>query len=102
MPKCQSKNTINNSQGNMTPSQPCYPTMVISEYFNTAEAQENDFGNNFMKMTDILKEKMGEGCFREIEEKPNINLEKLINPLNNANKAKEKQTQVKGTVQELK
>lgn len=45
---------------------------------------------------------MGKKCFREIEEKPNINLEELINPLKNANKTKEKQAQVKGTVQELK
>ena len=66
MPRCQCKNTINNSQGNMTPLQPSYPTMVRSEYFNTAEAQENDFGNNFMKRTDILKEKMEKNALEKL------------------------------------
>ena len=76
--------------------------MARSEYFNTVEPQVNDFGNNFMKMTHVLKEKMGKKSFREIEKKPNKDLEEINKSLRNANKAKEKQTQVKGTVQELK
>lgn len=38
MPESQCKNTINNSQGNMAPTEPIYLTTAIFKYSNTAEA----------------------------------------------------------------
>ena len=40
----------------MTPSESRYPMTARPEYSNTAEAQENDLKNNFMKMIEILKD----------------------------------------------
>jgi hypothetical protein len=40
MVKGQCKNTVNNSQGNMAPPDPSYPTKASPEYPNTSEFQE--------------------------------------------------------------
>ena len=58
MTKGQCKNTVNNSQGNMAPSETIYPITASPEYSNTAETEENDLKINHMKMIEGLKEKM--------------------------------------------
>ena len=52
----------------MSPPKPRNPTIASPDYFNTAEAQENDLKTNFMKMINVLKEKMNKS-FKEIKEK---------------------------------
>ena len=47
----------------MAPPEPSYLTTVRPEHSNTAEAQENDLKNNFMKMIEVLKEKMKRRIF---------------------------------------
>ena len=58
MPRCQHKNTVNNRQGNMSPPKPSYPTTGTPEYSNATETQEKDLKINFMKMIDVLTEKV--------------------------------------------
>lgn len=47
-----------NSQGNMAPPEPSYPTTVRPEYFNAAEAQKKDLKTIFMKVIEVLKEEI--------------------------------------------
>jgi hypothetical protein len=58
MAKGQFKNTINKSQGNMTPTEPSYPTTASPEYPNTPESQESNFKSNLIKMTEVFKEEI--------------------------------------------
>lgn len=57
MPKCQYKNAISNSQGNMAPTDSSYPTTVRPEYSSSAEPQEKDLKNNIMIVIEVLKER---------------------------------------------
>jgi hypothetical protein len=43
MPRHPQKNRVNNSQDNMSPSEPSNPTTVGPEKYNTAETQNKDF-----------------------------------------------------------
>lgn len=70
MPRCQHREMINNSQDNMSPLEPSYPTTTDTEYFNTAEAQEKDIKTACMKMMGDLKEQMIESL-KEIHENTN-------------------------------
>jgi hypothetical protein len=58
MAKVPQKNTINKSQGNMTPSEYSYLTTASTANPNTTKAQENDFKSSLIKMTGVFKEKM--------------------------------------------
>jgi hypothetical protein len=49
---------VNNSQGNMSPSELSHFSTVSTEYPNTAEAQENELKINFIKITEILKKEI--------------------------------------------
>ena len=49
MPRCQHKNTINNSQDNMSPLEPSNPTTAGPEYSNIAEAQDKDFKTEYVQ-----------------------------------------------------
>lgn len=50
------KKKINNSQGNPSSSELCYPTLASPQHSNTTEAEENDFKIYLMKMIEVLKE----------------------------------------------
>lgn len=65
---CHCKNTINNSQGNETPPEPIHLTRARHEHFNVSEPQENDLKTKFMKMREVLTEKM-KNSLQEIKEK---------------------------------
>ena len=58
MPKHKCKNTINDSQDNMSPAEPNNPTTASPEYSNTAETQDKDLKTHLMKMTEVLKEEV--------------------------------------------
>ena len=66
MPNLQCQNAINNGQGNMVPTEPSYPRTATPEYSGATGSQENDLKNNFMKMIDVLKEKI-KHSLKEIE-----------------------------------
>lgn len=70
MPRCQHRKMVDNSQDNMSPLEPSYPTTTGTEYFNTAEAQEKDIKAACMKMMGDLKEQMIESL-KEIHENTN-------------------------------
>lgn len=69
------KNTINNSQDNVSPSEPSYPTMEIPEYPNSAKAQESNHQTIFMKMVKIPQGEMNK-YLKEIVEKISKNWRK--------------------------
>jgi hypothetical protein len=48
-------NKINNSQDILATLEWTYCTTTSPEYSITAEAQENNFKNNFIKMIEVLK-----------------------------------------------
>ncbi|KAL6054872.1 hypothetical protein STEG23_020096 [Scotinomys teguina] len=77
MPKCQSKNTVNSSQGSVVLPEPSSPTRARSEYSNADEAPENNLENNAVEMREALKEEIFKKSFKEIEEKTNKNLEEI-------------------------
>ena len=54
MPSCQCKNTINNSQDNISPPEARYSTIADPEHSNTAEAHEKDLKTT-RKMTEVLE-----------------------------------------------
>ena len=59
MPICQYKNIINSRKGKMAPPEPSYPMTARPERAKMAKAHENYLNsNNFMKIIEILKEKM--------------------------------------------
>jgi hypothetical protein len=64
------KSRINTSEDNISPPEPNYPMTSSSEYFNIAEAQENDLKAIFMKMIEVLKREMNK-FRREIHESSN-------------------------------
>ena len=58
----------NQQQSTMPPPEPSYPMAAISEYSNTAGAQENNLKTNFV--VEVLKEKMNTS-HKEIQENTN-------------------------------
>ena len=52
------KSRINTSEDNISPPEPNYPLTSSSEYFNIAEAQENDLKSNLIKMIEAFKEEI--------------------------------------------
>ena len=56
MPKHQCKNTIKNSDGNISELQPSNPTMADIGYSNRDEIQEKDLKTVYIKMIEALKE----------------------------------------------
>jgi DNA anti-recombination protein RmuC len=74
MNKGQCKNTINKSQGNITPSDHSYTTSASSGYPNTTKAYKNDLNSNLTKIAQAFTEEMNkslkeiqENTFKEIE-----------------------------------
>lgn len=65
MLKHQCKNTINSSQGNITPPEPSHPTTASHRYSNTAVSQENDLETNFIKIIEVLNEEMSKSLKRK-------------------------------------
>ena len=65
MHRCQSKNTINDSQGNMAPPEPSYSITASPGYSNTAEAQDN-FKTDFMTKV-ICKEEINKSLLKDQE-----------------------------------
>jgi hypothetical protein len=55
---CHCKNTINNSQDSMFPSEPSNSTTAGPKYSNIAEAQEKDFKTSCVEIIKVLKEEM--------------------------------------------
>jgi hypothetical protein len=55
MAKGQSKNTINKSQGYITPSEHSHPTTASPGYLNTIKAKENYLKFNLTKMIEAFK-----------------------------------------------
>lgn len=96
MPKHQCKNTINNSQGSITPPELSYSLTARYEYFNASEAQENDLKKNLMKIIGFLKSEIFKIPLKKLEKRQR--LEKPINHLEEPRKIK----QVKKTVKDLK
>jgi hypothetical protein len=47
MPRYQHKNTIDNSQDNMSPMEPSNPTTAGPEYCNMAEAQNESLKSHY-------------------------------------------------------
>ena len=72
----------------MAPLEMSVSTTSRSKYSNTDEVEENNLKNNFMKMSEALKEKMRK-FLKEVEEKTNKNWKKSTNPLK---KTKKKQS----------
>lgn len=58
MPRYQHKKKVSNSQGNMAPPKPSYPTTANTEYSNTNEAQQRNLTTNFVKIIEMIKEDM--------------------------------------------
>ena len=72
-------------------SEPNYPIIISTEYFNTAEAQEKYFRLNLVKMIQVLKEDMSK-FLKEIKGNRKKQLEKCNTSLN---KSREKERQLK-------
>lgn len=58
MPRYQHINTTNNSQSNLPPLEPSYPTTAVTEYSNIAEAWEIDLRKVYIEMVEDLKDEM--------------------------------------------
>lgn len=71
MPKYQYTNTINKSQGSMSPLDSIYLITGGSEYPRPAEAQQKYLNINYMKMIQVLKEKMNKSLNERQESKKN-------------------------------
>ena len=72
MCRCHHKNEHNNSQDKMPPLEPSYPTPVGPKYSNIGEAQEKYLKVNYVKMIEVLKEKINKSLkeSRENTNKP--------------------------------
>jgi hypothetical protein len=56
MTKREFKDTINSTQGNMSPSEPSSPTTMNSRFRNEFEAQEEDLKSNLIRIIVAFKE----------------------------------------------
>lgn len=72
MPKHQCKNTINNSQGSITPPELSYSLTARYEYFNASEAQENDLKKNLMKIIGFLKSEIFKIPLKKLEKRQRL------------------------------
>jgi hypothetical protein len=54
MARIQHRNTINNSQANVSFLEPSYPVTAGPVGINITEAQEKDLKTIYMKMTEVL------------------------------------------------
>jgi len=72
IPRHQHRNTINHTQGNMSPSEPTSPTTASHECSKTDEIQEKNLKTNFMKMTGFLNEEVSK-FLKIFEENTNKN-----------------------------
>lgn len=76
MTRHQCKNTVSNSQDNISPQEPSNPTKAGLEYYSIAEAQdkerqrERDIKTAFVNTKEVLKEEMNESL-KEIDDNTN-------------------------------
>ena len=73
IPRHQSRNTVNNIVGNMSPLESSYLTTASPENYNTEEAQVKDHKTDLMKMVDVLKKEMNK-YFKETRKRQTKNV----------------------------